>query len=254
MFHFRRFSLRHSRSAQKVGTDGVLLGAWADIAGAHRILDVGTGCGLIALMAAQRCEVAEVTGIDIDAPSVEEARENAAASPFADRISIERADILDYDAAPFDHILSNPPYHTEPLLPPDARRAAARHTADLPLPALINRAAHLLVPGGTLHIILPTAAFTEATSAATACGLRLVRRTDVCTTAAKPPKRLLLAWQRPAVIGRQTTVNGQWSMVNGQRSMVNGQWSMVNDTLTLTAPDGTRTPQHHALTQDFYIS
>ena len=217
----------------RVGTDGVLLGAWADVEGAVRILDIGTGCGLIALMVAQRAPEAQVTGIDIDQPSVQQARENIAASPFAKRMEITEADVRGYETAPFDRILCNPPYHNETLLPPDARRAAARHTQSLPLPELIHHAARLLAPGGTLSLIIPTAAQTETSAAATACGLMLTRLTQVHTTATKPPSRILAEWEKPAA-GNAT------------------HRALRTDTLTLTAPDGKRTPEHEALTSEFY--
>ncbi len=109
-FTFRQFVIHHDRCAMKVGTDGVLLGAWADLSGARRMLDVGCGSGLIALMAAQRAPEAEVWGIDVDAPSVEQAVENAAASPFARRVHLSLQDVCTYaPPQPFDHVLCTPP-------------------------------------------------------------------------------------------------------------------------------------------------
>ncbi len=230
-FRFQRFTIAHERCAHKVGTDGVLLGAWADLAHARHILDIGTGSGLIALMAAQRATQATVVGIDIDKPSIAQARQNVAATPFAERVTILENDIRAFtDAEGFDHILSNPPYHTETLLPPDARRARARHTAALSLPQLITHAARLLSPEGMIHLIIPTAAQNEVTTAATHLGLHLVRLTLVKTTAQKTPRRTLLTWQR-----------------------TNSPAPLQRDTLVLTTPEGTRTQQHQTLTQDFYI-
>lgn len=229
-FKFKQFTVTDECCAHKVGTDGVLLGAWAELIGAHRILDIGTGSGLIALMAAQRTQQAIVTGIDTDTPSVEQALKNVAASPFAHRVNIVQADVQEFQATPYDHIICNPPYHSESLLPPDSRRAAARHTHALTLSTLISHAARLLTVNGMFHLILPTTAQAEVATASTAQGMHLVRLTLVRTTATKPPKRMLMSWQRtdmPLPLNRSE--------------------------LILTDSDGHRTPEHDALTHDFYL-
>ena len=103
-FKFKQFEIHQDRCAMKVGTDGVLLGAWAP--GGKRILDIGSGTGLISLMMAQRCQEAQVIGVDLDAEACEEACENVAASPFADRVSIVCCRLQDYESAEkFDAIL-----------------------------------------------------------------------------------------------------------------------------------------------------
>ena len=102
VFYFKQFDVRHDRSSMRVGTDGVLLGAWAghQPLGRLSILDIGTGCGLIALMLAQRFPEAHITGIDIDLPSVEEARENVLNAPFHDRIKILHQSLASYTQHP----------------------------------------------------------------------------------------------------------------------------------------------------------
>lgn len=134
-FKFKQFTVYHDRCAMKVGTDGVLLGAWAQVDNARRILDVGTGTGLIALMTAQRSQ-AHIMGIDIDEKAVGQAEENVKASPWKERISICRKDVMqmcrEVDGT-FDAIVSNPPYFVENVHCPDARRNVARHTGVLPL-------------------------------------------------------------------------------------------------------------------------
>ena len=103
-FKFKQFEIHQDRCAMKVGTDGVLLGAWAP--GGKRILDIGSGTGLISLMMAQRCQEAQVIGVDLDAEACEEACENVAASPFADRVSIVCCRLQNYESAEkFDAIL-----------------------------------------------------------------------------------------------------------------------------------------------------
>ncbi len=178
----------------KVGTDGVLLGAWVE---AHeqiqRILDVGTGTGLIALMLAQRIPQAEVWGIDL-AP-VDEARANCAASPWADRLHMVHSSVQQFEAEPFDLIVANPPYFVESLLCPDVGRTTARHTVSLSFEELRDAADRLLAPAGHFALILPidaAARFEEL------CQGRFtpIRHTTVRTTPRHPAKRLLLEMVR----------------------------------------------------------
>lgn len=127
-FSFKQFTVYHDRCAMKVGTDGVLLGAWADVVSARNILDIGTGTGLISLMMAQRCN-ARIRAVDIDADAVEQARGNVAASPWQDRIEVELQDICHFTSETlFDVIVSNPPYFTDSLKCPGKQRNIARHT------------------------------------------------------------------------------------------------------------------------------
>ena len=156
MFHFKRFSVDDTLCAMKVGTDGVLLGAWADVRGARHILDIGTGSGLISLMVAQRCDDAVIEAIDIDEGAVVQARINIEASPWAERITVLCADAKDY--APthkFDHIVTNPPFFNTALQSPDERRALARHSSSLGYADIVATAERLLNHGGKLSLILP---------------------------------------------------------------------------------------------------
>ena len=109
-FTFKQFTIRHDRCAMKVGTDGVLLGAWTDVSHSCRLFDIGTGTGLIALMLAQRCPKASITAIDIDAEAVEQAHENILSSPWKDRVEVLLQDICTFPAnQQFNTIVSNPP-------------------------------------------------------------------------------------------------------------------------------------------------
>lgn len=112
-FRFKKFEILQDRCAMKVGTDGVLLGAWAS--GGTRILDIGCGTGLIALMMAQRFPAAQVVGIDIDEEACGQARENVAASSFSDRIDVAHCRLQDYSGEEFDAIVSNPPFFLNSL-------------------------------------------------------------------------------------------------------------------------------------------
>ena len=141
----------------KVGTDGVLLGAWVALGAADRLLlDVGTGTGVIALMLAQRSPAAGVTALDIDAACAEQARANADRSPWGGRVTTCCAPVQEYrPEEPFDLVVSNPPYYDRSLLPPDAGRTTARHTVALTHGELIAAACRLLAPEGRLAVILP---------------------------------------------------------------------------------------------------
>ncbi|MEG2492024.1 MAG: methyltransferase domain-containing protein, partial [Alistipes sp.] len=134
MFQFKQFTIRQDRCPMKVGTDAVLLGAWAEVRATDRhILDIGTGTGILALMLAQR-SVASITGIDIS--DVSQARENAADSAWGSRINFMQCAVQQFESIhSFDLIISNPPYFVASLLPPDAGRMAARHTTELPFEA-----------------------------------------------------------------------------------------------------------------------
>lgn len=156
LFRFQRFSMTHARSPMKIGTDGVLLGAWCDGSQARWALDVGTGCGLIALMLAQRYPLLQVEGIDIAPGAVDDARENFAGSPFAERLSVRQGDVLTADfSRRYDLIVSNPPFFTEDTLPPEASRAAARHAVHLPAEAFARKITQILAPSGRVALIYP---------------------------------------------------------------------------------------------------
>lgn len=160
-FRFKQFEIEQDRCAMKVGTDGVLLGAWAQ--GGRRILDIGSGTGLISLMMAQRFPEAEVVGIDMDADACGQARENVMASPFRDRVEIECCRLQDFGGAGvsktaealetaeglkadgvFDAIVSNPPFFVDSLKNPDSKRTMARHTDSLPFRDLFAGVKRLL--------------------------------------------------------------------------------------------------------------
>ena len=181
----------------KVGTDGVLLGAWVSLRPSDcRLLDVGTGTGVIALMLAQRAPQAEVTAIDIDEACAVQARGNADRSAWRDRITVCRAPVQDYrtDRA-FDLLVSNPPYYDRSLLPPDAGRTTARHTVSLDSAGLLAAADRLLAPEGRLAVVLPPPE-AERFRAQAAGRFVLQRRTDVWTTPRSGVRRCLLEFVR----------------------------------------------------------
>ncbi|MBR2429772.1 MAG: tRNA (adenine(22)-N(1))-methyltransferase TrmK [Alistipes sp.] len=192
MFHFKCFSVDDAMCAMKVGTDGVLLGAWADVSGARRILDIGTGSGLIALMAAQHNSMARIEAIDIDEGAVEQAQANIAMSSWSERISVSLSDVRAFASEHyFDHIVTNPPFFNHSLPSPDERRAMARHCSSLSYDDIVASAERLLCPGGRLSLILPADEAFAFRSAAFG-HLWLRRETTIVTRAGDAPKRTMM--------------------------------------------------------------
>ena len=191
-FAFKRFVIRQERCAMKVGTDGVLLGAWTDVSGVRRALDVGTGTGLIALMIAQRCD-AEIIGLEIESDAAAQAAENVSASVWKERVGLVRGDFNEYfPQIKFDLIVSNPPFFRNSLPSPDQQRNTARHDNRLSFDALITKSAGLLAPGGRISLIVPAASDEEIAEVALRAGLYPLRRTYVKPLPTSGPKRLLV--------------------------------------------------------------
>jgi tRNA1Val (adenine37-N6)-methyltransferase len=194
-FQFKQFSISHERCTHKVGTDGVLLGAWARIPpDATRVLDIGTGSGLIALMIAQRTGAdCFIDAIEIGEGDAGQARENVARSPWKDRVTVYHTSLEEFrEHKNYDLIVANPPYFSDSLLPPDEKRSRARHTTSLPLAQLVKHTLPLLSAQGRLAIILPWTEGQRFISVASTVGLSVVRRTVVRSRVSKPVERLLL--------------------------------------------------------------
>jgi len=155
-FSFKQFTINQDRCSFKVGTDGVLLGACADVWGVKKILDVGTGTGLIALMIAQRCE-AEIIAIEPDRESFEQACSNVNNSKWVSRIKVVNASLQEYDPSDvkFDLIVSNPPFFSDSLRNPEPVKASARHNDTLSNEDLLKSVNRLLETGGRFQVILP---------------------------------------------------------------------------------------------------
>lgn len=231
MFRFKQFEIRDELSAMKIGTDGVLLGAWVDISNDSTILDIGTGTGLVALMCAQRNKEATIEGIDIVEDAVMEARQNVTSSPWDKRITIVNSDIRTY--APdtrYDHIVSNPPFFLSSLHSPDAARTTARHTTTLTYGDLVTAAERLLRPEGRLSVVLPTdCAMQFRYTAFERLWLRHI--TDVTTREGEAPKRTLMEFQ-----------------------LTSYPLMPRHDTLTIHHADGSYTEQYRRLTEEFYLN
>lgn len=193
-FTFKQFVVQQGRCAMKVGTDGTLLGAWAVLErNDGRILDIGTGTGLMALMMAQRYPEARVTAIDIDAAAVEQANENVQDSPFAERIQVSQADVNAFETLePYDAIVCNPPYFDKALTCPDNQRTQARHTLTLSYRQLMAAAWRLLSDEGLFSVIIPNDYFQQMESEIHLAGFFQTRIYGVRTVVGKPIKRYLI--------------------------------------------------------------
>ena len=189
-FSFKKFTINQDRCSMKVGTDAVLLGAWAEApetdSRAQRILDIGTGTHPNAM----------VTAIDIDGDAAQQARENAARSPFAGRIATAHCPIQQFTESDFDSIVCNPPYFNDSLKCPDPKRALSRHTDTLSYDELMKCAYRSLAQHGTFSLIIPADSLGAAETAAALAGLFLKRLCTVKTKAGKPAKRALLSYAK----------------------------------------------------------
>ena len=222
-FRFKQFFVNDDRCAMKVGTDGVLLGAWCPIG--IRILDVGTGCGLIALMVAQRCPEANVEGIDIDEAAVEQAKENG--------VQAFHAPLQDWQGGPYDLIVSNPPYFQNSLKNPDKGRQTARHTDTLSYAELLQHSVRLLAENGQLALILPAEAEKEVREMAMQYNLSLTHVTRVYSKESKPARRVLMAFEKSPI--------------------TNHQLPIIEDTLVLEDDKGGRSRPYQELCKEFYL-
>ena len=212
VFNFKRFSVVNEKSAMKVNTDGVLLGAWMDIRPDDRMfLDVGTGTGTIALMAAQRLMdviqgtssgMASVDGgvediiidaVEIDCDSAIEAGKNFSNSPWSDVLKVHNCAFSDFrPCGKYDLIFSNPPYFDSSLLAPERRRCDARHTSSgLSFRELLEFASGYLSPKGRIAIVLPSDQENALCRYARMCSLHLQRILRVRTVPRKQPGRII---------------------------------------------------------------
>ncbi|MCK6693141.1 MAG: methyltransferase [Thermoanaerobaculia bacterium] len=201
-FRFKRFLVEQSGAAHPVGTDGVLLGAWADVADATRILDIGTGTGLVALMLAQRTENVpgvKITGVELQEDSFRCAQRNFSASPWAGRLSAVGQSVQDFAqnaVDQYDLIVSNPPFFTETIVSPDQKRQLSRTARALTAGDLLDAVGRLLLPHGKFCAIMPPAEGRRLCEWAALRGLYCTRETQVFARQEKPCERLLLQLQR----------------------------------------------------------
>lgn len=226
-FRFKQFEITQDRCAMKVGTDGVLLGAWAS--GGSRILDIGSGTGLISLMMAQRFPMAQVVGIDMDGDACGQALENVERSPFVERVVIKCCRLQDFSLGLFDAIVSNPPFFVNSLKNPDSKRSMARHADTLPFRELWGGVKRLLSENGIFSVVLPVELKENFIAEGCMSGFYLVRQCAVKTVERKQPKRYLLSFSKHR---------------NG---------TLENTTETMMDKEGNRSEWYAKITDEFYL-
>ena len=191
-FQFKQFTVQQHRCAMKVCTDACVFGAWAGILNAKRILDIGTGTGLLSLMAAQRNHAACIDAVEIDPEAAAQALENIKSSPFAERIEGHRTPIQDFNPLHrYDSILINPPFFQSDLRSPDARVNQAHHAESLTFSELLTAVARLLGVGGTWHVLLPPDESTTLTKMAEVQGWQKEKELTLYHTFDRKPFRVM---------------------------------------------------------------
>ena len=228
----------------KVGTDGVLLGAWAgpgrpgEISGGspQTVLDIGTGSGLVALMLAQRFPEAQVTGIDSDAEAASQARENFAGSPWPQRLRAAHISLQEFCRGTaavtrrFDLIVSNPPFYDTTLTNPDPLRTAARHTGGLTHEELLLLSAGLLSDTGVFSLIVPSESEKSILRLADRSRLHLHRLTRVYSKPSSRPRRILASFGKIS------------------------KGPATEETVCLTDADGSRSEWYRKISEEFYLN
>jgi tRNA1Val (adenine37-N6)-methyltransferase len=230
-FQFKQFRIRQDRCAMKVCTDSCLLGAYAQVAGAASILDIGTGTGLLALMAAQR-SAAHIAAVELDAMAAAQARENFAASPWAGRIALVHQSLQDFEKQNtqfFEVILCNPPFYRASHKSPDAARNVAMHSHELSFEEIIRFCVRFLQPAGTLFLLLPPAESRHFASLAAANQLYVREQVAVYTQAGGRHIRTIQA------IGRRQP------------------GALAESRLDIRQPDHSYTAAFRRLLQDYYL-
>lgn len=200
----------------KIGTDGVLIGAWTEVetAGSARVLDLGTGTGLVALMLAQRNRVLRIDAIDIDSDAAEQACENVSSSSFSEQINVYHSAVQDWTPyEPYDHVVSNPPFYSAKPVSPDQRRTTARHDASLPLKTLAQEVSRMLRTDGRFSVVWPKDREPELIAELALHQIFPERRCSVFPTGDKPCHRVLITFRK------SETVPNAW-----EESLVIEQW------------------------------
>jgi tRNA1Val (adenine37-N6)-methyltransferase len=229
-FVFKQFIVKQNKCAMKVGTDSVLLGAWADLPPSGRVLDIGAGTGIIAMMLAQRC-IAHIDTIEIDEDAFTQATENCGNCKWKDRLNVHHASFQDFakvGSKKYDAIVTNPPYFSNSLQSASESRTKARHTCTLSFEELIEGIKSLLHLKGTFATILPSKESELFVEIAEKSGLFPIKMMRIQTTASKPAKRVMMqfAFHRK---------------------------SFSESTLVIENTDHSYTPDYKHLTRDFYL-
>lgn len=222
LFETEHFKVRQDRCAMKIGTDGILLGSWAEATDGHDILDIGCGTGIIALMMAERFPHSHVDAIDIDSDAAQQASENFAGSPYASRMKAYESSVQEYrqevkvttiselksNEGKYGAIVCNPPFFVDSLTCPDDKRTTARHTLSLSFSDLAHAAFRLLAYGGLFSVVIPTDSFADFEAKAIIAGFITKRICHVKTTETKPPKRVLVEFTNKPISETEVSTIG----------------------------------------------
>jgi len=221
----------------KVGVDAVILGAWADLESARSVLDVGCGCGVIALMAAQRNSIANIQAIDIDVASVQESEENFKSSPWSGRLNAELCDFNvfanDCQLKPmsrFDYIISNPPYFDSGVEYPESVRLKARHQAEFSPSILLEKGSGMLSANGKIGMVVPFDQYYNLKSFASKFSLYSCRLLIMTGREGRCPKRAFVEFIKGSIVEEKI------------------------GTLTIEHTDGSFTSEYISLCRDFYLN
>lgn len=194
-FRFKQFTVNHSKSSMKTGTDAVLLGIWADFENSQNLLDVGTGCGVISLIAAQKNQKLKITAIDIDKNSSDESAQNFKNSKWAERLNSLNISLHDFSeiySEKFEHIICNPPFFSNSTPSPKESRHFARHTDKLKPKDFFEDCFKILAPEGKISIIIPTSESVVWIENSIVFGFSINNKTEVFAYPNKNSERTIL--------------------------------------------------------------
>lgn len=232
LFRFKQFQIDQSKSAMKIGTDGVLLGAWTSVNRKPKIiLDIGSGTGLIALMLAQRAVSSIIKAIDVEEGAAVEAAANFQSSPWSDRLELIHADVLNYSQKSnetFDLIVSNPPFFMAPFKVSEDSRSTARDNNHLRYEDLFSCVDQLLNPTGSFSMVCPFEYRNKLLVLGLEHDLHLVHELHVKGTSTSSFKRILMRFEK-------------------------AKSTLLTEELILEESRNQRTPEHQLLVQDFYL-
>ncbi len=232
MFHFKKFSIDDSTAAMKIGTDAVLLGAWTPSGDETRILDIGTGSGILALMMAQRNYKTKIVAIEIEPAAAELAQQNVHLSPWSDQIQVFNSSIQDFADQTnnkYSLIISNPPFFTDSLKTPVSTRNIARHNDTLPVRELLEITSRLLSDNGKAAFILPADAFGNWTVEAGNLFLYPACFTLVKSTRTHSPHRVMVVFTKCKSL------------------------EIIDNEISIYSSKGVYTNEYRQLTKEFYL-
>lgn len=234
-FSFKQFRVFHDKCAMKVGTDGVLLGAWTSIDGTKNVLDIGTGTGLLSLMLSQRNREINVDAIEVDDDASVQAKENVILSPYNSQIKVYNTSFQDFvlkTKSKYDLIVSNPPFFINSLLSDDKRRTKARHSESLTLYDILHLSKSIISDNGVLSFIYPFESLQEILQISAYEGWYVNRRTDVYSINSHSlPKRVLFEF-----------------------TMYPPKAEVIHDSLLIELARHVYSDEYVALTKEFYIN